>query len=85
MHNKDAETPCHGLFLIYRFRMAKKGKKRGIFFFTYVCMYIYLAYCIYESPRAKTRHLGPENFFDLDAPLKCGESPLSIPLCGEIR
>jgi hypothetical protein len=38
MHNKDAETPCHGLFLIYRFRMAKKGKKRGIFFFTYVCM-----------------------------------------------
>jgi hypothetical protein len=40
MHNKDAETPCHGLFLIYRFRMAKKGKKRGIFFFTYVCMYV---------------------------------------------
>ena len=36
MHNKDAETPCHGLFLIYRFRMAKKGKKKGIFFYTYV-------------------------------------------------
>ena len=39
----------------------------------------------FESPRAKTQLLGPEKFFDLDTPLKCGESPLSIPLCGEIR
>jgi hypothetical protein len=40
---------------------------------------------IYESPRAKTRHLGTKFFFDLDTPLKCGESSLSIPLCGKIR
>jgi len=40
---------------------------------------------MYESLRAKRRILGPEKFFDLDTPLKCGESPLSIPLCDEIR
>jgi hypothetical protein len=49
---------------------------------------INLAKCsmyVCESPRAKTRLLGYNKFFDLDTPLKCGESPLSIPLCGEIR
>ena len=28
--------------------------------------------------------LGPEKFFDLDTPLKCSESPLSIPLSGVV-
>jgi hypothetical protein len=45
----------------------------------------YTIYIYNESPRAKTRHLGRKKIFDLDTPLKCDESPLSIPLCGEIR
>jgi hypothetical protein len=52
--------------------------------YIHVCsMYVHVH--AHESPRAKTRHLGTKFFFDLDTPLKCGESSLSIPLCGKIR
>ena len=49
----------------------------------YVCHVRMYMSCMYVSRQEQKPDIWVQHFFD--TPLKCGESPLSIPLCGKIR